>query len=148
MYPHPTSLERLEEIVTLNTKIFTPLYEWPTFTFAEYKERLKDTAPYILIVENDENIIADSISFGRDGYWYIWILGVSPEYRNQGIASKLLEMNETYAKEVGYEKVRIKIYEVSQEMLSLTKGRGYEVVEKIESEHGSHMAFVVEHKLR
>lgn len=148
MHPFPTTLEDLEEIVTLNTMIFTPLYEWPTFTLTEYKGRLEGKNPYILVVKDKEEIIADSISFERDGYWYIWILGVSSLYRQQGIATKLLEMNEVYAKEVGHEKIRIKIYEVSQEMLSLTKGRGYEVVEKIELEDRHHTAFVVELKLK
>jgi GNAT superfamily N-acetyltransferase len=141
-------LESLEKIIVLNTEIFTPLYKWPLFTLEEYQERLQGKNPYILVAENNGIIIADSISFERDKYWYIWILGTASQYRGQGIATRLFEMNEVHAKILGYEKVRIKIYGVSKEMLNLVIKREYKIIETIESSALQSKAYIVELELK
>jgi len=142
------NLDSLEEIVALNTTIFSPLYEWPVFTLPEYQERLRDTRPFILVAEDNGKIVANSISFEKDGYWYIWILGVSVEYRKQGIATRLFETNEAHAKELGYQRIRIKMYDVSKEMLTLVDERGYNIIETTEYENPKRWAFVVELDLK
>jgi len=94
-----------------------------------YQERLKDVAPVIFVAEENEKIFGDCISFERDSKWYVWILGVNKEYRGQGIATQLLDLNEKHAKEHGYKNITVKVYNVSKEMLRLMIGRGYEIVD-------------------
>ncbi len=138
------NLDTLEDLVKLNTTIFEPLYPWPPFTLAEYQQKLKDKQSYILIAKEKDVLAADSISFPKNDCWYIWILGVAPEYRRRGIATKLFEMNEAEAKKLGYKKVQIKIYDVSKEMLLLAEKRGYELVETMKTQSPTSTAFIVE----
>lgn len=139
-----TTPESLEEIVAFNSEIFGPLYTWPVFTLEEYRERLKGKEVYILTAEENGKIVGDSISFEKDGYFYIWILGVSLSFRNQGIATKFFEMNEAYARDKGIKSVRVKVYEVSKEMIDLAERRRYTIIETIEDGTHSTKAFVME----
>lgn len=140
-------LEKLEEIVTLNTEIFTPLYAWPPFTLSEYQERLAGKQPYVLVAKENGVLVGNSISFERDGYWYIWILGVAPEHRNKGIATQLFQENENYARSLEHNKIRVKVYDVSKEMLNLVAKRGYDIIDTIESLEPKYKAFIVELEL-
>jgi len=117
--------KKLPEIVALNHKIFLGMYSWAPYTLSEYEDRLSSVSPVIIIAEENEKIIGDSIAFEKDGVWYLWILGVHSDYRKQGIANHLFEMNEEYAKAHGYHKIVIKIYTVSLAMIELAKKRGY-----------------------
>lgn len=126
--------DRLSEIVDFNFGIFDGMYEDEPYSQEQYKEKLKDKEPIILIAEDDGKILGDSISFARDGSYYIWILGVSSEYRGKGIGNSLIEANEEIAKEHKFKKVIVKVYNVSEEMQGLLKKRGYEVIKTKESD--------------
>ena len=138
------NIETLENIVSLNTNIFKALYSWTPFTLEEYKEKLAKVTPLLLVVKDGDTIVGDSISFEKDDFCYIWILGVSSTHRNQGIATQLFTINETYAKENAYKKIGIKIYNVSKEMLRLAIGRGYTIIDIIKNENPIYNAVIVE----
>ncbi len=121
--------EKLPEIVEVNHQIFDGLYEWPPYSLDKYKERFSGLKPIIFIAEKEGKIIGDCISFEKDAEWYLWILGVLKEYRKQGIANKLLDLNEKYAKENNYKIVSVKVYNVSKEMLALLLRRGYQITD-------------------
>lgn len=123
------TLERLPDIVELNHRIFDGMYEWPSYSLDKYRERFANVQPVIFIAEKDEEIIADCISLDKNGEWYLWILGVLKEYRKQSIATKLLNLNEEYAKKNNYKVIFVKVYNVSKEMLSLLLGRGYQITD-------------------
>ena len=128
-------INQLEQIVDVNRQIFKGMYEQDPYSLEQYEEKLSDKQPKIFIAENNGQIIADSISFKRNGSLYIWIMGVLKEYRNKGIATKLFENNEQFAKSNGYESVSIKVYNVSKKMLRLLSERGYQIVDTEESKN-------------
>lgn len=119
------SIKQLEEIAAVNYEIFASMYQEEPFSLEHYKNKLKDKNPIIYIAKANNAIVGDSISFERDNSLHIWILGVKKEYRNQGIATKLFELNEQFAKASGYKSITTKVYNVSKEMLKLAISRGY-----------------------
>ncbi len=121
--------ERLSEIVALNTVIFEGMFDREPYNIGKYNEKLKDANYKIFIAEEDGKIIGDSISFEKDGSWYLWIFGVSKMYRGQGVARKLFELNESYAITHGYKKITAKTYNVSKDMLRMMIRRGYNIVD-------------------
>lgn len=118
----------LKEIVDFNFKIFQGMYEDEPYSLNQYQEKLKDQKPLILIATKDKVMVGDSISFGREESFYIWILGVDKKHRGEGIGSLLLEKNEKFAQDNGYKSVSTKVYNVSKEMQALLKQRGYQVL--------------------
>jgi GNAT superfamily N-acetyltransferase len=129
-----TQKEKLPEIVVLNHEIFLGMYSRDPYILSEYENRLSSASPVVFTAEENEKIIGDSVAFEKDGAWYLWILGVHANYRKQGIANHLFEMNEMYAKTHGFKKVIIKIYSVSSAMIELAKKRGY-LITKTEKEN-------------
>ena len=128
------SLEDLEQIVHFNYEIFNGMYEDEPYSLEQYKDKLKDKESVIFISRKNDEITGDSISFGRDNSFYIWILGVNEKHRGEGIGSSLLDKNEQFAQENGYESIFVKVYNVSEEMQKLLNQRGYQVAKIEESE--------------
>lgn len=128
------NLDELEQIVMTNYKIFQGMYEQEPYSIDHYQEKLKDIAPKILIAKVDGKIVGDSISFDRKDSLYIWIMGVLKEHRNKGIANKLFENNEQFARANEYKSVTVKVYNVSKEMLRVLLARGYQITEVEQSE--------------
>ena len=132
-------IDLLKEIVLLNHSIFEGMYEHEPYSLEQYQERLSTVKPIIYIAKSDNQIVGNAISFEKEGSLYLWILGVSKQFRNQGIGSKLLDLTEQFAKDNGIGSVTTKVYNVSTEMLRLLLKRGYNIV-KIE-EHNSNSKY-------
>lgn len=137
-------LERLAEIVEINTKIFDGMYDWPLYTLDDYKKRLEGINPIIFVAEDNGKIIGDCISFEKDNKFYLWISGVLKDYRNRGIASKLFDLREQYAREHNYKKIFTKVYNVSKEMLKLINKRGYKIIEIQKNSNTKYNANILE----
>ena len=123
-----TDLKPLKKIVSLNHKIFKGMYEEEPYSLEKYKKRLYNKEKIIFIAKLKDQIIADSISFVKDDSLYLWVLGVSKQFRNQGIATKLLKLNEEYAKKRRINYITTKVYNVSTSMLGLCVKKGYLIV--------------------
>jgi len=128
-------ISNLQEIVSLNHQIFDKMYEKDPYTLEEYKDRLKNKSPFILVAKLNGKIIGNAISYKQDGSWYNWIMGVAEEYRGQGIGTQLLEQREQYAIKKGYKSITAKVYGVSQAMQQLYKSRGYKVINVLKSKN-------------
>jgi len=115
----------LQEITQLNKIIFQDMYESEPYSLETYKERLKNKTSYILLIKTNQEIIANSIAYIENNKLYIWILGVKKEHRNKGIASKLLDQNEAYAKKNKIKSITAKVYNVSPIMQLLHLKKGY-----------------------
>jgi ribosomal protein S18 acetylase RimI-like enzyme len=138
-----STLERLPEIVSLNHSIFDGMYENPPYNLEDYQRKLHDVKPIIYIAEKDGKIIGDIISFAKGNEWYIWILGVSRDNRQQGVANTLLELQEKYAKEHGHNKVTVKVYNISKEMLRLVIKKNYEIEDVEKHDNTKHNAILL-----
>lgn len=133
------NLSDLPAIVELNQKIFAGLYDWPLYDLDQYQNKLKDKKSQIYLAKIDQQLVDNSIAFTQDEGWYIWIMGVDPNFCRRGIARRLTELNEEYAASNNYQKVLSKVYNVSKGMLCLKMGRGYNVVEV--NKHSSNSLF-------
>ena len=122
-------MDQLEQIAVTNCEIFAGMYEQDPYPLAHYQEKLNDLQPKIYIAKVDGRIVGDSISFTRDKSLYIWIMGVLEKHRGKGIATKLFEHNEQFAREKKYESVSVKVYNVSKEMLKMLLTRGYQIID-------------------
>ncbi|MGV8168915.1 MAG: GNAT family N-acetyltransferase [Candidatus Nanoarchaeia archaeon] len=137
----------LKEIVAVNYELFSEIYDFEPYSLEHYEHKLSDVECLIFAAEADGKIVGDAISFKRNNSLYIWILGVSKSFRGKGIASRLLEMTEQYAKENGFESVTTKVYRISNDMAALMKKRNY-VIEKIEENSENHEYDVLHFILR
>ncbi|MBC7981881.1 GNAT family N-acetyltransferase [Candidatus Parcubacteria bacterium] len=137
-------IERLSEIVSLNYSVFDGMYDRSPYNLEDYQKKLKNVDPIIYIAEQGGQIIGDSIAFARDNNWYLWIFGVSKNHRRQGIASNLFKLQEKYAKEKGYQKVTMKVYNVSKDMLLVAIKRGYEIADIEKKDGPEHNAIYLE----
>jgi ribosomal protein S18 acetylase RimI-like enzyme len=63
-----------------------------------------------------------------DGSIYLWMAGVSPQFRRQGIFRAMLEYGISWAKSRGYKSVRIKTRNHRREMLSFLVENGYNLI--------------------
>ncbi|MBU0461115.1 MAG: GNAT family N-acetyltransferase [Nanoarchaeota archaeon] len=127
-------IELLEEIVQVNHAIFEGMYRSEPYSLDQYRERLARVEPLIYVARCDDKIVGDAISFGKDDSLYLWILGVSENFRNQGVASGLLDLTEGYARDEGFRSVTTKVHNVSKDMLRLVLERGYTLIDVEKSE--------------
>lgn len=97
----------IEEIIKLIESI-------PEFTFDYQKDFIEtdylDKEKLLIIASFDQKPAGFLIAFNRDNdgsiYWYM--AGVNPKFRGQGILKKLVHYFETWAKEHGYAKIKLK----------------------------------------
>lgn len=59
---------------------------------------------------------------------YSWVGGVLPRFRKQGIAQNLMELQHTYAKKNGYQKVRTKSMNRFKPMIILNLKNGFDIL--------------------
>jgi ribosomal protein S18 acetylase RimI-like enzyme len=128
------SKDLLEEIVRINYKIFNGMYESEPYSLKHYQQKLSNVGSVIYVAKSHNVVIADAISFERNNSLYLWVLGVSNNFRNQGIASKLFELTEQYAKNHGFDFITTKVCNISRGMLRALIKRGYNIVNVEEHE--------------
>ena len=119
----------LEAICNLNYAIFKGLYSEEPYNLEKYQKRLNKKKPLIYIIKQGEILLGNSIAFTEKENLYLWILGVSKKHRGNGLASKLLDLNEKFAKKNECEAVTVKVYNSSKEMMRLLLKRGYNIME-------------------
>ena len=112
-------------------------------------ERLSGEDFFIYLIKQDKKIVGDSVSFLKGEVLYIWILGITEKHRKNGLASKLLELNEKIARKNNCEMVTVKVYDVSIAMIELLKERNY-IIASIDktTERDKHSAIHFCYKLK
>ena len=64
----------------------------------------------------------------RPGVFFEWLYGVLPEYRGQGIASRLQSAANTWAKDNGYTSSRLECHNQHRPLLHLAIAHGYDIL--------------------
>ncbi len=67
------------------------------------------------------------IGYERGGTFYSWLGGVLPAYRRLGVAGRLAEAQEEWAKTHGYKTIWMKTRNRFPEMLMMAVGRGFQI---------------------
>jgi len=67
------------------------------------------------------------IGYERDGTFYSWLGGVLPQYRRTGVAARLADTQEEWAKTQGYRTIWMKTRNRFPSMLLMAIGRGFQI---------------------
>ena len=64
----------------------------------------------------------------KEGSFYVWMAGVTPEYRRKGVFTALSGYLEKWAKDKEYKSIKIKTWNKRREMRILLVKLGYDIV--------------------
>ncbi len=91
--------------------------------------RLEHVPHLILLALWDQQIIGFKIGYERDQHFYSWLGAIHPDYRRKGLAEKLADTQENWARERGYKKVWMKTRNRFPSMLMMALNRGFQIVQ-------------------
>lgn len=115
----------IEELISID--LLVPEFE-QKHTIEKLRERLADKANLILVARENGRPIAYKLGYEiSSNEFYSWLGGVLPQYRKQGIATKLREAQENWAVENGYKRISVKSMNQFPAMLQLLIGSGYQI---------------------
>ena len=105
-------------------------------TEVEICNRLKGHKALILVAENQGVLVGVKIGYQlSEDCFYSWLGGVAPAGRRGGVAQALLEAQEAWVMEQGYQALRVKSRNRFPAMLRLLLRNGYQV-EHLEKKEG------------
>jgi ribosomal protein S18 acetylase RimI-like enzyme len=118
----------IEECMSLADRIPEFYNNYPK---EEYLKRLNDTYCSIWIAECTDNNLAVGFKLGyeKEKYFYSWLGGVIPEYRNRGVAKLLARMQEIDCLQNHIQRIRFKTYNRFREMLIFGLKNGFEIID-------------------
>lgn len=102
-------------------KVFPRIEEWdrPEAGTIEYcSDRIGNSKNIILGAYINNEIIGYLIGYEKEKSFYCWLAAVDKRYRRMGILTKMMNILENYARELGYNKVTLKTLNNKREMLS------------------------------
>ncbi len=89
-------------------------------------KRLEGKRHLILVAEQQGQILGFKIGYELDSdIFYSWFGGVSPEARNMGLAQKMLDEQENWVRNKGYQEVKVKSRNQFPAMLRLLLRNNY-----------------------
>jgi len=92
------------------------------------ESRLGDMPALILIAKEGDLPIAYKVGYQLSNKaFYSWLGAVTPAYRKQGIATKLREMQQSWAVQAGYTQIHVKSMNRYPAMLQLLISSGYQI---------------------
>jgi ribosomal protein S18 acetylase RimI-like enzyme len=124
------SVDDYADVIKLRNEIFYafPGYrEYDAQTAWERTKNEKDVCLFLALSEANE-IVGFAMCYPRyPGFYHLWQLGVRESLRGQGIAQRLYEQVEEFAKENEYKGVTINSNNMYKASLRLAIKRGYQI---------------------
>lgn len=94
----------------------------------EYHRRL-DGVPHLILVAYDGDLaVAFKVGYQREDYFYSWMGGVLPAYRQLGLASELARQQENWAKAAAYDSITFKTRNQHKAMLIFALKNGFNII--------------------
>ncbi|PRY86550.1 GNAT family N-acetyltransferase [Mongoliibacter ruber] len=123
----------IAEVVMLSQRV--PEFFQP-YSEKTYHERLSDRPHLILIAEVDGELAGFKVGYqsATPGVFYSWMGGVLASFRRMGIATKLANTQEEWAKNHGYQKVQFKTRNRLTKMIHFGLNRGFMIVDLIKKD--------------
>lgn len=136
-----TNIKPLDAAITTNPLIFevgtiadllivdAQIAEFNGTTTAQtIKSRIGDNVALILIAKADGVPVAYKLGYQLSNEeFYSWLGAVTPAYRKQGVATKLRELQESWAINAGYTRISVKSMNHFPAMLQLLISSGYQI---------------------
>lgn len=96
---------------------------------AHYQELLGSNARLILVAKHHEEIVGCKIGYDRfgDGSFYSWLGGVLPAHRKSGVAKKLADHQEDWARMEGFGSIKFKTQNRHKAMLQFAIKNGFSI---------------------
>ncbi|WP_305371327.1 GNAT family N-acetyltransferase [Photobacterium leiognathi] len=105
-------------------------------SLAELTARLANKSALILVAENQQQLVGVKIGYALDKQvFYSWLGGVLPAGRGCGVAQALLEAQEAWVIDQGYQQLTVKSRNRFPAMVRLLIRNGY-LIEDIEKKEG------------
>jgi len=91
----------------------------------------------ILTVWKDDHVIGYKIGYEKnEKYFYSWIGGVHAKFRNQGIASKLMQLQHNWCIDKGFQYIQTKTKNKWRNMLILNLKHDFDIIGTYTDEKG------------
>ncbi|MCB0080899.1 MAG: GNAT family N-acetyltransferase [Caldilineaceae bacterium] len=95
----------------------------------DYRQRMGDAPSLILVAEVDGVLAGYKVGYAQSNtLFYSWLGGVLPAYRRLGLAQRLLEHQEQWAAQQGYDALEVRSKNKFPGMLILLLKNGYKIV--------------------
>lgn len=96
---------------------------------AYYFDKLKNKTSLILLAKIDGTVAGCKVGYDRhgDGSFYSWLGGVIPDFRAVGIAKRLADRQEHWAKQNGFRSIKFKTLNRHKGMLIFAIKNGFEI---------------------
>ncbi|WP_318476045.1 GNAT family N-acetyltransferase [Photobacterium leiognathi] len=105
-------------------------------SLAKLTARLANKSALILVAENQQQLVGVKIGYALDKQvFYSWLGGVLPAGRGHGVAQALLETQEAWVIDQGYQQLTVKSRNRFPAMVRLLMHNGY-LIEDIEKKEG------------
>lgn len=119
-------------------KVFSRIKEWdrPEAGTVEYcKKRIGNSKHIILAAYAEGENIGYLIGYDKYNSFYCWVAAVDENYRRMGILTKMMNIFENYAKQLGHSKVSLKTLNNKREMLSYLLKNNWNFTDIIKNEN-------------
>lgn len=111
------------------TELYDQIFEDADIPF--FRKRIHEQIKVISILAfNEEQLVGFKIGYHYDHQtFYSWVGGVHASFRQQGIGTVLLEMQNRFVKRKGYKKLRTKSMNQFKPMIIMNLKNGFDIVE-------------------
>lgn len=119
-------------------KVYPKIEEWdrPEVGTIEYcRNRIDNLESIILGAYVDDEIIGYLIGYEKEDNFYCWLAAVDKRYRRNGILTKMMNIFEERAKNLGYNKISLKTLNNKREMLSYLVKNNWNFIEVIKNDN-------------
>ncbi len=94
----------------------------------EYSKRLNGVPHLILVAFDGKKPVGFKVGYQKENYFYSWMGGVLPGFRQKGIARKLANEQERWAKNNGFKKLVFKTRNQHKSMLVFALKNGFNII--------------------
>lgn len=117
-----------KEILLKLLKIYVAVFENADIDFFKERFNKHSNVTSVLAYDNKE-LVGFKIGYPyNEDTFYSWVGGILPNYRQKGMANKLAEQQELFAKSQGFKKLRTKSMNQYKPMMILNLKRGFDIV--------------------
>lgn len=96
---------------------------------AVYEQRLGGVPHLILIAWDGPAAVGFKVGYAKGSQaFYSWMGGVLPSHRQHGVARRLAEAQESWARDQGYTHILFKTRNSHKAMLIFALGRGFDII--------------------